>query len=466
MKAFITALTIALAACSASAKDYHVSTAGLDGNPGTKAKPLKTISAAADVAQPGDTITVHEGVYRERINPARGGTSDKKQITYQAAKGQKVVIKGSEIVKGWKKLQNDTWKVTLGNSFFGDFNPFDDLIRGDWFWRKDRDHHTGAVYLNGHWLVEAAQMDEVLMPFGNVSERGGQALLNMSWLKVAEGGKPIAAESFSAQRGIETADCAEGGKCIGQVEDGDWVQFDDVDFGKGTKEILIRVESLSIGATIELRLNSPQGRLLSAASVPAPGGRQSWTTSIATIKPISGVRKLCLVFKDPKRIVSDGLWFAEANDKSTTIWAQFKGVDPNKENVEINVRQSVFYPEEPGINYITVRGFTLEHAATPWAPPTAEQIGLLGTHWSKGWIIENNVIRYSACVGVTLGKHGDEFDNTSANSSKGYVETINRALATGWSKENIGSHIVRNNHISNCEQAGIVGSMGAVFQHD
>jgi len=157
------------------------------------------------------------------------------------------------------------------------------------------------------------------------------------------------------------------------------------------------------------------------------------------------------------------LWFAKVDDANTTIWAQFKGVDPNKENVEINARQSVFYPEKPGMNYITVRGFTMEHAATPWAPPTAEQIGLIGTHWSKGWVIENNTIRYSVCTGITLGKHGDEFDNTSQNSAEGYVETINRALKRGWSKENIGHHLVRNNHIYHCEQAGIVGSMGAVF---
>jgi alpha-N-arabinofuranosidase len=151
------------------------------------------------------------------------------------------------------------------------------------------------------------------------------------------------------------------------------------------------------------------------------------------------------------------------DETNTTIWAQFKGVNPNEAEVEINVRRTVFYPDEPGRNYITVRGFTMMHAATPWAPPTAEQIGLVGTHWSKGWIIEDNDIRYSTCVGITLGKYGDQWDNTSQNTAEGYVETINRALKNGWSKENIGHHVVRNNHISHCEQAGLVGSMGAVF---
>ena len=106
----------------------------------------------------------------------------------------------------------------------------------------------------------------------------------------------------------------------------------------------------------------------------------------------------------------------------------------------------------------------MRHAATPWAPPTAEQIGLIGTHWSKGWIIENNVISHSICSGIALGKYGDQWDNTSANTAEGYVKTIERGPAkNGWNKETIGHHIVRNNTISHCEQAGIVGSLGAVF---
>ncbi len=305
-----------------------VSVNGSDDNDGSEEKPFLTIQAAARVARPGDVITVHQGTYRERVNPLRGGLSDSERIVFQAAPGERVVIKGSEVIKDWEKEQNDTWKVVIPNSFFGDFNPYNDLIHGDWFHSLGRDHHTGAVYLNEHWLTEATSFEEVMNPLDN-----------------------------------------------------------------------------------------------------------------------------------------DALWFAMVDEVNTTIWAQFGGVDPNQEEVEINVRQTVFYPEAPGINYITVRGFTMMHAATPWAPPTAEQIGLIGTHWSKGWIIENNDISYSTCTGVTLGKYGDQWDNTSQDTAEGYVETIIRALQNGWSRENIGSHIVRNNRISHCEQAGIVGSLGGVFSN-
>ncbi|PVX44466.1 uncharacterized protein DUF1565 [Flavobacterium sp. 103] len=315
-----------LVTLSLSAKEIHVSVKGNNTNDGTASKPFRTINHAAQIAVAGDIVFVHAGTYRERINPKNGGESDSKRITYQAAKGEKVIIKGSEVIKKWEKVSNYTWKAIVPNTMFGAFNPFNDLIRGDWFIPKDRQHHTGCVYLNGKWLMEAAKKDDVL----------------------------------------------------------------------------------------------------------------------------NGVN------------VNDPLWFAEVDAQKTAIYAQFIGVDPNNELVEVNARETVFYPKKAFVNYITVKGFTMCHAATNWAPPTAEQKGLIGTNWSKGWIIENNDISYSKCSGVALGKYGDEWDN-KAESAEGYVGTINRALVNKWEKESIGGHIVRNNTIAFCEQTGIVGSMGCAF---
>jgi len=87
-----------------SAKEFHVAKTGNDKNQGTADAPFLSIQAAANMAQPGDLITVHEGVYREWIKPPRGGESDSKRIVYQAAIGEKVVIKGSEVITSWKKI--------------------------------------------------------------------------------------------------------------------------------------------------------------------------------------------------------------------------------------------------------------------------------------------------------------------------------------------------------------------------
>ena len=156
MKKLALILLVALFTQTLSAREWHVSVKGSDKNDGSVSKPLKTISAAARLAQPGDVVLVHSGTYRERISPPRGGESDSKRIIYQAAKGDKVVIKGSEIVTGWKRVRDGVWKVTIPNSFFGNYNPYEDIIVGDWFRDNNRPHHTGEVYLNGKSLFEKA----------------------------------------------------------------------------------------------------------------------------------------------------------------------------------------------------------------------------------------------------------------------------------------------------------------------
>ena len=51
------------------AREYHVAKNGCDRNNGTKENPFLTISRAAKVADEGDTVIVHEGVYREWVKP-------------------------------------------------------------------------------------------------------------------------------------------------------------------------------------------------------------------------------------------------------------------------------------------------------------------------------------------------------------------------------------------------------------
>ncbi len=78
----------------------HVATDGDDSKDGSESSPLRTISRAADLARPGDTVLVHGGEYREWVRPRRGGLSATRRITYQAAPGEHVVVKGSERVTG------------------------------------------------------------------------------------------------------------------------------------------------------------------------------------------------------------------------------------------------------------------------------------------------------------------------------------------------------------------------------
>jgi len=74
-----------------------------DTNPGTEARPFRTINNAAQVLLPGERVLIKTGIYRERIMPAHGGSGPEKMIAYEAAPGATVVIKGSRLVKsGWR----------------------------------------------------------------------------------------------------------------------------------------------------------------------------------------------------------------------------------------------------------------------------------------------------------------------------------------------------------------------------
>jgi hypothetical protein len=73
-----------------------------DSNTGTKELPFLTLNRAAQVLQPGERVVIMTGVYRERIDPPRGGSNPEKMISYEAAPGAEVIVKGSRLVTaGW-----------------------------------------------------------------------------------------------------------------------------------------------------------------------------------------------------------------------------------------------------------------------------------------------------------------------------------------------------------------------------
>lgn len=164
-------------------------------------------------------------------------------------------------------------------------------------------------------------------------------------------------------------------------------------------------------------------------------------------------------------------WYAQQDTEKdeTVIYGNFQGKNPNEENVEINVRRQCFMPSKTGVGYITVRGFNINKAATTWAPPAAYQDGMIGPHWSKGWIIEDCDISNSKCAGISVGKYLDPenehyFTYKQVKSpTQMERDAVCRGQYHGWLKEKVGSHIIRRNNIHHCEQGGIIGRMGGVF---
>lgn len=472
-------------ALSVQAAEYHVSGSGDDGNPGSAARPFKTITAAANAAGPGDVVTVHEGLYRERINPPRGGRSDDSRIVYRAAPGEEVTIKGSERIRDWQKVRDDVWKVTLPNNFFADYNPYTTVIQGEWHHHKGYPRHTGTVYVNGEWMDEARSLDQLLPQAKPAAPQrrvlGGQAA------RYPE--KPIA----QTEDDVLYRTCRynlQGYRLA--VPNGSYrvtLKFCEPHFDAKTKRVLdVKLQGKTVLSDFDIFARvgkfAAQDEHFEEIAV-TDGELKIDIINRRSMACISGIVVANANFAskincggprwngyepDPEPagntvVAGRPLWKAQVDEATTTIWAQFGDLDPNKELVEINVRPSVFYPDKPSRNYITVRGFTMRHAATPWSGAMSEQVGLIGTHWSKGWVIEDNIISHSMNTGITLGRYdliayGLAMPPATA---PGFVKSCELAIEHGWSKQNIGSHIVRNNRISHCEKNGIHGSLGGIF---
>ena len=95
------------------AAEYHVSKAGSDEAAGTAQAPFCTLAKAAAVLQPGDTCTIHEGVYRETMVLPRSGEPDK-AMRIQAAPNARVVISATEPLEvGWTRQENGLYVAKI-----------------------------------------------------------------------------------------------------------------------------------------------------------------------------------------------------------------------------------------------------------------------------------------------------------------------------------------------------------------
>jgi parallel beta-helix repeat protein len=86
--------------------------AASDKNPGSRTKPLKTISGAVSRVHAGDKIVIHGGEYRETVIVKASGTNEA-PIVIEAAPGETVVIKGSDVISEWTLDHDGIWKARL-----------------------------------------------------------------------------------------------------------------------------------------------------------------------------------------------------------------------------------------------------------------------------------------------------------------------------------------------------------------
>ena len=119
----------------------------------------------------------------------------------------------------------------------------------------------------------------------------------------------LEAESYNNQSGIQTETCTEGGENIGYIENGDYVVYNNIDFGSGAAGFQARAASNASGGNIEIRLDSLTGPLVGTCLVSGTGDWQTFADVTCSVSGVSGKHDLYLKFTGGSGYLFNLNWF-------------------------------------------------------------------------------------------------------------------------------------------------------------
>src|SRR3954447_25364467 len=170
-------------AATASAREWFVRQAdpnASDTADGSADHPLRTINAAAQLAQPGDIITVGAGVYHEWVSPSRGGTANA-PIVYHSVPEHASIVRGTDVLDAeWHAVPDAPGVFTaplpqkafiFGNPFFRP--PARANKKPEWVSKCD-----ALVFLKDQPLNQMTTREQLIQTPGSwLSSNDGQQLL-------------------------------------------------------------------------------------------------------------------------------------------------------------------------------------------------------------------------------------------------------------------------------------------------
>lgn len=138
------------------------------------------------------------------------------------------------------------------------------------------------------------------------------------------------AETLAWQLGVRTEEIdtpavefsehnGDGNTVLSSIDAGDFTGISQVDFGAGAAKVTARVKPLVDGASIEVRLDSETGPVVSTIDVDSTVGE--WSEVTADVTGASGVHDLFFVFKGPQkqRLIQVDNWAFTADEEAATV---------------------------------------------------------------------------------------------------------------------------------------------------
>lgn len=180
-------------------------------------------------------------------------------------------------------------------------------------WQNNNNNHHSILEYNGQWYIfyhnravsnergasgyqRSINVDRLFYNSDGTIQQVSNGPAGVPKLKNVDPSVRNEAETIDNEQGIETEGPPTGTRNLAFIENGDWVQISNVDFGAGYGGFEAGVASAANGGTIEIILDSLNNAPLGRVNVGSTGGWQNWQTVSASIGSATGLHNLYLRF--------------------------------------------------------------------------------------------------------------------------------------------------------------------------
>lgn len=264
----------------------------------------------------------------------------------------------------------------------------------------------------------------------------------------------IEAECYDDMLGVQTEPSSEGTQNVSVINNGDWIKFEDVDLGSGATQFSARVASNTSGGMIELRTGSETGTLIGTLAVHHTSGWQNYKTVRTTIRELTGIQQIYLVFSGATGTLFNLNWFkleaapaainlnAETGNASVTLNWSLENIESDNQKIYRNT-------------YLSETGRTLIAEDVTGVSYTDQTISNGQTYWywvealdASSRVVNSNPVEVMATIpNLALASNG----GIATQSVTGYGGLAERAI-DGNTDGNF-----NNNSVSHTEN-GVNGS--------
>jgi aryl-phospho-beta-D-glucosidase BglC (GH1 family) len=222
---------------------------------------------------------------------------------------------------------------------------------------------------------------------------GAGGLFNVEWFALINAGAQTQAANFSNASNVQTENCSEGGRDVGYLVNGSYIEFNQMNLN-GVTTFNARTASGASGGNISIHVDSPTGTLIGTVQVPPTGGWQNWSTESVPVSGAAGYHNVYLVFSAGFNVE----WFSLLNSAHTEAASYNAANNVKTENcseggLDVGYIVNGSYLEFNQLNLKGATSFTARTAsgasggsiAVHLDSPTGTLIGAMTATGTGGW---------------------------------------------------------------------------------